>query len=242
VRPFAWHRRRWTAPRPVAVAASAPRPWAGRLAPRVDMPAAALAPYIQPVVARYSTSAFDPEFALVMRGVWRSFGGEWGQVAHAGLPHTFVPAGEETTLTVRDALANLEPTAAAALRAEARRRCGGEASPDRPEAPAPLAPAAPDGPEAPAPMAPAAPAALPAPRGRPLIGVALAGLGPLLAAGLSDALPGAQAGLAGGALSGLLLVAPAATASAGPRARVWVVSAVAVGAVLGGVAGAAWLG
>jgi hypothetical protein len=106
------------------------------------MPAAALAPYLQPVVARYSTSAFDPEFALVMRGVWRSFGGEWGQVAHAGLPHTFVPAGEETTLTVRDALANLEPTAAAALRAEARRRCGGEASPDRPAAPAPLAPAA----------------------------------------------------------------------------------------------------
>ncbi|MBL8618009.1 MAG: hypothetical protein JNM72_20525 [Deltaproteobacteria bacterium] len=244
IRPFAWRRRRWTAP-PMGELrgplSSGPGPRAMRLAPRVEVTEAALAPYLQPVIARYSTSAFDPDFARIMRGVWRSLGGTWGQVAHAGLPHTFVPAGEETTLTVRDALANLAPEAAAALRAEARRRGGTSAQdtiPDErgPEGEAALTDAV--GAE-PAPD-PAAVAATTAALRRFVVGVSLAALGPPLAVALASVLPAAQAGLAGGALSGLLLAAP--VAGHGPRGRLIIGAAVALGALLGAVVGAERLG
>ncbi|MFM2244461.1 MAG: hypothetical protein RL071_535, partial [Pseudomonadota bacterium] len=140
------------------------------------------------------------------------------------------------------------PGAAAALRAEARRR-GGSGAPDADLDGAPAGDAgdgdlddADDGVVvgAAGPPDPAAVAATTAALRRFVLGVALAGLGPVLAAGLAAVLPGSQAGLAGGALSGLLLVAP--VAGQGPRAR-WVIGgAVALGGLLGAIAGARQLG
>jgi hypothetical protein len=226
IRPFDYRRRRWT-PAP-ALDDRGLAPWAPgpRAAPRGGPGPADLEPYLQPVVARRTLDAVDPELRLLLRGLWRHLGGAWGQLAHAGEPHIFTPAGAEALITVRDALANLEPAAAAALRAEARRRA-------RP-APAP----------APAPAPPARAAGAGPSLERLRVGAALAALGPLLALGLAAALPPAQAGLAGGALSGLLLIGP--VAGPGGRGRAQIAAAVLVGglvgAVLGGLAGARWLG
>jgi hypothetical protein len=229
IRPFVYQRRRWTlAP---ALDGRGLAPWAPgpRAAPRGGPDAAALEPYLQPVVARRTLDAVDPELRLLLRGLWRHLGGAWGQLAHAGAPHIFTPAGAEALITVRDALANLDPAEAAALRAEARRRAR---------------PAQPVGPVPPAPAAGAGPALR-----RLRVGAALAAtLGPLLAFGLAAALPPAQAGLSGGALSGLLLVGP--VAGPGGRGRAQIAAAVlvgglvgaVVGAVVGGLAGARWLG
>jgi hypothetical protein len=125
VEPFRWQRRRWTKapsspPRPVA--------WrqAPRLAPRLGLSPADLAPYRQEVRAFSSTYAFDTFLATLYRGVWRACGGEHGQVGHHGPPHTFVRAGETTVMTPCDGLANLDPERAAMLRRDARRRRTGD--------------------------------------------------------------------------------------------------------------------
>ena len=54
-----------------------------------------------------------------MRSAWKFVGGERGQVGHKGDPHVFVRAGEQTVMIPEDALGNLDPAEAAAIRRRA---------------------------------------------------------------------------------------------------------------------------
>lgn len=116
--PFTWQRRRWTAaPREIRGAV----PWqrTTRHAWLFSVPAGVLEQYVQPVRAYYSTFGFDAMLSVLMRGAWKYLGGERGQVGHAGDPHVFVPAGEMTKMMPRDALTNLDPAEATAIRRRA---------------------------------------------------------------------------------------------------------------------------
>lgn len=118
--PFDWRRRRFT---PAPVPTAAPMPWRER--PRTESlfpgpDEAQLERFHQEVRAVRTCDAFDGWLAEVMRGAWASMHGERGQVGHVGDPHTFVRAGDLTTVAPRDALTNLEPERAAALWDRAR--------------------------------------------------------------------------------------------------------------------------
>lgn len=116
--PFEWRRRRWTqSPRARGGAATWQR--GARQVGLFSVSAADLERYVAPVRAYRTTFGFDARLSAIMRGVWRSLGGERGQVGHAGDPHVFVPAGEVTTMMPRDAFANLDPAEAAAIRRRA---------------------------------------------------------------------------------------------------------------------------
>jgi len=125
--PFKWQRRRWTAaPREISGAT----PWQRDMKQLglFSVSARDLEPFMQPVRAYRTTFGFDARLSFIMRGVWKSLGGERGQVGHGGDPHVFVPAGEMTVMMPRDALRNLDPSEAAAIRrrAMAARRPGPE--------------------------------------------------------------------------------------------------------------------
>jgi hypothetical protein len=117
--PFAWHRRRWTAaPREIHGAATW-QPGTRQLAVFSVSPAD-LEQFMAPVRAYRTTFGFDAMLSILMRGAWKSLGGERGQVGHGGEPHVVVRAGEVTRMMPRNALANLEPGQAAAIRRRAR--------------------------------------------------------------------------------------------------------------------------
>ncbi|MDC0749318.1 DUF6891 domain-containing protein [Polyangium mundeleinium] len=116
--PFEWQRRRWTtAPREMSGAATWQR--STRQLGLFSVSTADLERFVAPVRAYRTTFGFDAMLSAIMRGVWKSLGGERGQVGHAGDPHVLVPAGEVTTMMPRDAFANLDPTEAAAIRRRA---------------------------------------------------------------------------------------------------------------------------
>lgn len=118
IAPFEWQRRRWTtAAREMSGAATWQR--STRQLGLFSMSAADLERFVQPVCAYRTTFGFDDMLSAIMRGAWKSLGGERGQVGHAGDPHVFVPAGEVTTMMPRDAFANLDPAEAAAIRRRA---------------------------------------------------------------------------------------------------------------------------
>lgn len=117
--PFEWRRRSWSAAppvlgEPVAWQRDPRQPWL------FSVTAAELERFVQPVRAYRSCFGFDAMLSAVMRGVWKSLGGERGQVGHAGDPHIFVRAGEVTAMMPRDALTNLDPAEAAAIRRRGR--------------------------------------------------------------------------------------------------------------------------
>jgi hypothetical protein len=125
---FRWQRRRWTrAPRRslwqrLRGARRAVAPGTHTRASQLALQLvtdAELARWQQPVVAFRTTWGFHGIWSQNMRAAWKMLGGERGHVGHAGLPHTFVRAGEMTTLIPRDAFRNLEPEAATQLRARA---------------------------------------------------------------------------------------------------------------------------
>ncbi|MEI8256209.1 MAG: hypothetical protein WCJ30_11110 [Deltaproteobacteria bacterium] len=120
--PFPWQRRRWT--RTPTRPAPSPQMWTrAPRQPNLFAPTAeALAPYAHQVRAYRTCHGFDVLLATLHRGAWRLLGGERGQPGHEGPPHTFVRAGELTTMIPRDALTNLDPVEAAALRSDAMGR------------------------------------------------------------------------------------------------------------------------
>jgi hypothetical protein len=64
------------------------------------------------VQARRTTAGFDLRLSMKLRAAWQSLGAsERGHVCHLGVPHTFVPAGEHTTLAVQSALENIREEA-----------------------------------------------------------------------------------------------------------------------------------
>jgi len=64
------------------------------------------------VQARRSTAGFDLRLSRKLRAAWQSLGAtEPGHVCHLGVPHTFVRAGEYTTLAVQSALENIREEA-----------------------------------------------------------------------------------------------------------------------------------
>lgn len=116
--PFEWRRRRWSvAPRALGGAAQWQRDM--RQLGLFSVRPGDLERFVTPVRAYRTTYGFDARLSLIMRGVWRLLGGERGQVGHRGDPHVFVRAGEITTVVARDALRNLDPGEAAAIRRRA---------------------------------------------------------------------------------------------------------------------------
>lgn len=124
--PFEWQRRRWTVAPPETTSMVKWHQSARQLG-LLSVSAQDLERFVQPVRAYRTTFGFDERLSAILRGVWRSLGGERGQVGHAGDPHVFVPAGEVTTMMPRDAFTNLDPAESAAIRrrAMAVRQLGG---------------------------------------------------------------------------------------------------------------------
>lgn len=116
--PFEWQRRRWTASPPVSGAAT---PWQRCPRQRGLSPVSAgeIERFSQPVIAYRTTYGFDAMLSSLMRRAWKLHGGERGQIGHKGDPHVFVRAGEQTVMIPRDALGNLDPAEAAAIRRRA---------------------------------------------------------------------------------------------------------------------------
>jgi hypothetical protein len=125
--PFKWRRRRWTQapPRPavtrspevpVTRSLSLPVPGVARLLAVPDaLQPDQLEQYVQPVVAVRSSAGFRLQLANIYKTLWKKFGGVRGQMCHAGLPHIFVPAGEQTSMIVRNAYLNLRPDEIASI-------------------------------------------------------------------------------------------------------------------------------
>src|SRR5262249_26289816 len=125
IAPFEWRRRRWTsAPLTDALTRAQPlsSPDVARLlAVPEALQADRLKEYVQPVVAVRSSAGFNLNLASLYKTVWTEFGGARGQMCHAGPPHMFVPAGEQTAMIVRNAYLNLHPDEAAQIRTRAFR-------------------------------------------------------------------------------------------------------------------------
>jgi hypothetical protein len=60
------------------------------------------------------------QLAQAFQDLWNKHGGVRGQLCHVGPPHTFVRAGEQTEMGVRNAFLNLESAEAAGVRRRAR--------------------------------------------------------------------------------------------------------------------------
>ena len=115
---FPWRRRRFTSAPPARTARASDAPQLGlagmfRSKPsRAHWPAnasVAREACVQPVYAKYDTFAFDGELSARLRGAWTLYTQGRGQAHHHGVPHTFVRAGETTTLWPGPALENLAP-------------------------------------------------------------------------------------------------------------------------------------
>lgn len=121
--PFPWQKRRWTDPpatQPSLGQALVPAPLteAQRQTPEALLQSPS--EFIQPVTAVRSSTGFNVSLSEAFEELWKKHGGARGQLCHVGDPHTFVRAGEQTELGVCNALLNLEPAAAAAVRRRAR--------------------------------------------------------------------------------------------------------------------------
>jgi hypothetical protein len=129
---FPWRKRRFTSAPTAHVTESAQLAFPGMFRSKpvhTSWPAdAAVAreSCVQPVYAKYDTFAFDAELSARLRGAWTLYTGGRGQAHHHGLPHTFVRAGEITTLWPGPALENLAPADA---RVWWERGCSIKASP-----------------------------------------------------------------------------------------------------------------
>jgi hypothetical protein len=55
-----------------------------------------------------SSAGFHVQLAQAFQDLWNKHGGVRGQLCHVGPPHTFVRAGEQTEMGVRNAFLNLE--------------------------------------------------------------------------------------------------------------------------------------
>ncbi len=113
VLPFSWQRRYFSAP-PETIDGPPVATTQSQLSLGLDG-SFDWQPYVVPVIATYDTGLVDERLGYIMRGVWRHHVGDRGQIWHAGPPHTFVRAGEETALRPGPALANLPAHDAAAL-------------------------------------------------------------------------------------------------------------------------------
>lgn len=122
---FVWQKRRWTQAPEVVVApaaefrASAYEP--ERLSTPVALRQENAAIFAQRVTAVRSSAGFNVDLSARFEALWKQHGGLRGQLCHLGLPHHFVPAGEQTDLGVRNAFLNLDPFEASSLRRRTRR-------------------------------------------------------------------------------------------------------------------------
>ncbi|MDP1918217.1 MAG: hypothetical protein Q8L14_18375 [Myxococcales bacterium] len=78
------------------------------------------AAFTERVTTVRSSAGFNVALTDRFEALWKKHGGVRGQLCHVGPPHTFVRAGEQTVLGVRNAFLNLEPIEASSLRRPAR--------------------------------------------------------------------------------------------------------------------------
>lgn len=122
---FKWQKRRVTPHGDVTGIAAAPTGHASFDAKDLAVPerlnAENVMTFAKPVTAVRSSKGFNVGVTNSFEALWREHGGVRGQVCHLGLPHNFVPAGQQTELGVCNAYLNLDDAAATALRIRGRR-------------------------------------------------------------------------------------------------------------------------
>ncbi len=121
---FPWRRRRWTNFPSVERGPHADFHASPVNPEKLHTPAALrpenAATFTERVTTVRSSAGFNVALTDRFEALWKKHGGVRGQLCHVGPPHTFVRAGEQTDLGVRNAFLNLEPIEASSLRRPAR--------------------------------------------------------------------------------------------------------------------------